>query len=76
MSDWIFSGLIEEMSKLIGGLLITIVVCSFLFGGAGYYFGNRNGRLNGYEQGAKDALSGKISWQQTIKKDSVLIIKK
>lgn len=78
MSNWgnAAGGVVDEIAKLIGGLLIAIVVFSVVFGGAGYYFGNHHGKSVGYEQGAKDALAGKISWQQTVRKDSVLILKK
>lgn len=69
-------GFMEGLGKLIVGLVIAVIVCSIVFGGAGFYFGNNHGKNVGYEQGAKDALAGKITWQQTVKKDSVLIIKK
>ena len=69
-------GLFDEFGKIINGLIIAVVVCSVTFSGAGYYFGYKHGNHVGYEQGAKDALAGKISWQQTIQRDSVLILKK
>jgi len=62
----------DGIATLIASLMIAVIV----FSGVGYLVGNHHGKSIGYEQGAKDALAGKISWQQTIKKDSVLIIKK
>jgi hypothetical protein len=72
----IVGGMLDEVGKIILGLFIAVIVCSVVFGGCGYYFGNKHGKSVGYEKGAKDALAGKISWQQTIHKDSVLILKK
>ena len=69
-------GFMDGMAQLIGGLMIAVVVGCVVFGGAGYLIGNSHGKSIGYEQGAKDALAGKVSWQQTIKQDSVLILKK
>lgn len=66
----------DGIGKLIAGLMIAVIVGCIVFGSVGYLVGNHHGKSVGYEQGAKDALAGKISWQQTIKKDSVLIIKK
>ena len=68
-------GAVDGILKLITGLLIAVVVGCVVFGGGGYLIGNKHGKSVGYEQGAKDALAGKISWQQTVKKDSVLILK-
>ena len=72
----IVGGIFDEFGKIINGLIIAVILFSITFGGAGYYFGNKHGKSVGYEQGAKDALAGKISWQQTIQRDSVLILKK
>ena len=70
-----WDGAFEGLANFILGLIIAIFVCSLTFGLGGYLIGNSHGKTIGYEKGAKDALSGKIEWKQTIKKDSVLIIK-
>ena len=78
MSDYgeMVGNMVGGITSLISGLFIAVIFCSATFGFGGYLIGNNHGKKVGYEQGAKDALAGKISWQQTIKQDSVLIIKK
>ena len=68
-------GAFDGIANLIFGLMIAVVVCSCTFGLGGYLIGNSHGKTIGYKKGAKDALSGKVRWQQTIVTDSILIIK-
>lgn len=66
-------GIMESIGNTILKIVLPFVIFAVVGSSFAGYYGYKMGKKTGYENGAKDALAGKVKWQQTVSLDSVLI---